>query len=451
MLANKKIRIANGQGFWGDSSQAPIDLVNCGNIDYLTMDYLAEVTLSIMQKQKNKNSKAGYALDFISFLEKSLLKIKKNKIKIVTNAGGVNPVECKRRILDIADKLGVEIKVATISGDDIFAKMDDLIAKGVNFKNLDSGRNIKEVISNVCSANVYIDSFNISNALRLDADIVLAGRVSDPGLVLGPCIYEFGWTDNDYDLLAAGTVAGHIVECGAQCSGGNYSKWHEIEDLSNIGYPIVEMESNGSFIVTKDEKFGGLVNRFTVSEQILYELGDPENYISPDVVVDFTSIKISEIGKNKVLVSNVKGKEPTDTYKVSINYHKGYKSVGQLTVSGPRALDKAKLISNLVWSRLSRRGIDFDKKNTEFIGYNSCHKNLGSLSDNPSEVVVRIGVMDKNRDKVNEFGKEIAPLITNGPPGVTGFAGGRPKAQDVIAYWPALIDKKKIKTEVDAS
>ena len=217
MLGSSKIRIANGQGFWGDSPQAPIDLVNHAKIDYLTMDYLAEVTLSIMQKQKNKNSKAGYALDFIKFLESSLSKIKEKRIRIVTNAGGVNPLECKKRILDIAEKLNIDIKVATIVGDDIFHDMEKLIQQGVSFQNLDDKRNIKEVFENVCSANVYIDSFNISKALELGADIVLAGRVSDPGLVLGPCIYEFGWRKDDYDLLAAGTVAGHIVECGIWC------------------------------------------------------------------------------------------------------------------------------------------------------------------------------------------------------------------------------------------
>ena len=446
---NKVLKIANGQGFWGDSSQAPIDLVEKADIDYLTMDYLAEVTLSIMQKQKNKNPNAGYALDFILFLKKTLPVIKNKGIKVVTNAGGVNPHECRNQILTLAKDLNIDIKIAVISGDDIFLDLKNMVNEGVELNNLDTNQDISSVIDDVCSANVYIDSFNIAKALKLEADIVLTGRASDPGLVLGPCIYEFEWGEKDYDLLASGTVAGHIIECGAQCSGGNHSRWDQIEDLSNIGYPIVSIKPNGEFTVSKDSKFGGLINKFTVCEQILYELGDPENYISPDVVVDFTSINVLDLNDDKVLVTGVKGKPPTDTYKVSINYHKGYKGVGQLTVSGPEAIRKAQLIKDLIWSRLLRRGIDFDKKNTEFIGYNSCHKSLDSLSKNPSEVVIRIGVMDKDRDKVNEFGKEIAPLITNGPPGVTGFSGGRPKAQEVIAYWPTLIDKNKIQTKVD--
>lgn len=446
---DKIVKIANGQGFWGDSGQAPIDLIEKADIDYLTMDYLAEVTLSIMQKQKNKNPNAGYALDFILFLKKTLPLIKKNNVKVVTNAGGVNPYECRKQILNLAKELSVEIKIAVISGDDIFPDLSDIISEDVKLNNLDTNDSIDGIRDKICSANVYIDSFNIAKALELEADIVLTGRVSDPGLVLGPCIYEFGWEKEDYDLLASGTVAGHIIECGAQCSGGNHSRWDEVEDLSNIGYPIVHIKSNGEFMVTKDANFGGLVNKFTVCEQILYELGDPENYISPDVVVDFTSLSVSDLGENQVLISGVKGKKPTDTYKVSINYHKGYKGIGQLTVSGPNAIKKATLISNLIWSRLLRRGVDFDKKNVEFIGYNSCHKNLDNLSEEPSEIVVRIGVMDKDSNKVNEFGKEIAPLITNGPPGVTGFSGGRPKAQEVIAYWPALIDKTKIQTKVD--
>ena len=446
---DKIIKIANGQGFWGDSSQAPIDLVENADIDYLTMDYLAEVTLSIMQKQKNKNPNAGYARDFILFLNQTLAMIKEKNIKVVTNAGGVNPYECRKQILKLAKNLGIDIKIAVISGDDIFLDLKNMVNDGVSLNNLDNNESIDSVIDHVCSANVYIDSFNIANALRLEADIVLTGRASDPGLVLGPCIYEFDWKERDYDLLACGTVAGHIVECGAQCSGGNHSRWDQVENLSNIGYPIVSIKPDGEFTISKDSRFGGLINKFTVSEQILYELGDPENYISPDVVVDFTSINVLDVKKNEVLVTGVKGKPPTDTYKVSINYHKGYKGIGQLTISGPNAIRKAKLIEELIWSRLLKRGIDFEKKNVEFIGYNSCHKNLDNLSEDPSEIVIRIGVMDQERDKINEFGKEIAPLITNGPPGVTGFSGGRPKAQEVIAYWPTLIEKNKIQTKVD--
>ncbi len=446
---NKIIKIANGQGFWGDSSQAPIDLVEYSDIDYLTMDYLAEVTLSIMQKQKNKNPNAGYARDFILFLNKTLKVIKKKNIKIVTNAGGVNPYECRTQILKLAKDLGVDIKIAVISGDDIFLDLKNMLSKGISLNNLDTNKSIDPIIDDVCSANVYIDSFNIAKALELDADIVLTGRASDPGLVLGPCIHEFGWKKEDYDLLASGTVAGHIVECGAQCSGGNHSRWDQVEDLSNIGYPIVNIEANGVFTITKNNDFGGLIDKFTVCEQILYELGDPKNYISPDVVVDFTSINVENLSKNEVIITGVKGKAPTDTFKVSINYHKGYKGVGQLTISGPNAIHKAELIQELIWSRLSKRGISFEKKNVEYIGYNSCHRQIDSLSNNPSEIVVRLGVMDKNKDNINEFGKEIAPLITNGPPGVTGFSGGRPKAQEVIAYWPTLIGKDKIQTKVD--
>ena len=449
MLNDKKIRVANGQGFWGDSPQAPIDLVDSANIDYLTMDYLAEVTLSIMQKQKNKNPQAGFARDFIDFLKNSLPQIKKKGIKIITNAGGVNPIQCRKEILKIAKDLNIDVKVAAITGDDIFTDIDNLIANGADFKNLDSGLEVAPILKDICSANVYIDSFNIAEALKLDADIVLAGRVSDPGLVLGPCIYEFGWSRDDYDLLASGTVAGHIIECGAQCSGGNYSRWHEVDNLSKIGYPIVEIDSTGDFIVTKDESFGGLINNFTVCEQILYELGDPENYISPDVVVDFTSISVKDLGENRVFVNGIKGKEPTSTFKVSINYHKGFKAVGQITISGPSAIKKGTLIQDIIWDRLARKGIDFDKKKAEFIGYNSCHRGISLESQSPAEIVLRIGVMDKDKNKVNEFGKEIAPLITNGPPGVTGFSGGRPKAQEVIAYWPTLIDKKIIETKVN--
>ena len=445
----KTVKIANGQGFWGDSIKAPINLIKNGHIDYLTLDYLAEITLSIMQKQKMRNPLHGYALDFIDLFNSMKDEIIKKNIKIITNAGGVNPIECSKKIKKIISKKNKNYKVGIIKGDDILSQLDNIVNSGVDLSNLDTGEPLSLIRKNICSANVYIDSFTIKEALDKGANMVLAGRVTDPGLTVGPLLHEFNWTRNQYNKIASGTLAGHIIECGAQCTGGNFTKWMDVNDMHNIGYPIVSIDNSGTFDIIKAENTGGLINKFTISEQLLYELGDPCNYISPDVVVDFTSIKLSDLGNNKVFVSNVKGKKPTNTYKVSINYHKGYKAIGQLTVSGPNALKKAELINDLIWTRLSRKGIEFYKKNTDFIGYNSCHKNLDKLSEDPSEIVIRIGVMDKNQDKVNEFGKEIAPLITNGPPGVTGFAGGRPKAQEVIAYWPALIDKSQVKTKVD--
>ena len=443
----KKIKIANGQGFWGDSIDAPFDLIKYGKIDYLTLDYLAEVTMSIMQRQKKKNSKAGYATDFVNLIDKSIHLIINNKIKIIANAGGANPEACKDEILKIANRENLELKVAIVSGDDIYPNINTFQKEGEKFTNLNTGENFDKVKDKVYSANVYIDSFSIAKALELGADIVLCGRISDPGLVVGPCIYEFSWNRMDYDKLASATVAGHIIECGAQCSGGNFTKWNQVESLDNIGYPIVDIDDNGSFDIIKPESTGGLINRFTVSEQILYELGDPKNYISPDVCVDFTSFNLNETSSNTISVKGVKGFKPTDTFKVSISYFDGYKASGQLTISGPNALGKAKKASEIIWSKLKKAGIEFDETSTEYLGLSSCHGSISKMPDVINEIVLRVGVRSFCKNNVERFTKELAPLITAGPPGITGFAEGRPRVREIIAYWPTLINKDLIKTK----
>ena len=443
----EKIRIANGQGFWGDSIDAPFNLIKYGNIDYLTLDYLAEVTMSIMQRQKEKNPKAGYATDFVKLIDKSINYISQNKIKIIANAGGVNPESCRTELLKIFKRENVNLKVAIVEGDDIFNSIDKLVSKGEKLDNLYTLEKFNSIKDRVYSANVYIDSFSIAEALSLGADIVLCGRVSDPGLVVGPCIYEFDWNRKNFNKLASATVAGHIIECGAQCTGGNFSKWMDVESLENIGYPIASIAKDGTFDILKPELTGGLINKFTITEQILYELGDPKKYISPDICVDFTSLKLKEASENVVSVSNVKGFKSTDTYKVSISYFDGYKSSGQLTISGPNALAKAKKASSIIWKKLDEAGAKFDKTSTEFLGLSSCHGSLSKMPNVINELVLRLGVKSTCKKSVIRFTKELAPLITAGPPGITGFAEGRPRVKEVIAYWPTLIDKKLIKTK----
>ena len=441
----KIIKIGNGQGFWGDSIDAPVNLAKSGNIDYLTLDYLAEVTMSIMQKQKNKNPEAGYAKDFIPLMEKILPYIKKYNLKVITNAGGANPHSCREELIA---KIGSDVKIGIIEGDDIYGQINDLHFDGVPFSNMEDGKDFLDIKNDVCSANVYINSFPIAEALKKGAQIILAGRVSDPGLALGPCIYEFDWKIDEYDKLASGTLAGHITECGAQCTGGNFSDWNNVPDLANIGYPIIEMAYDGTFFITKNPGTGGLVNKNTVAEQILYEMGDPRKYISPDVCVDFTTFTIHDESKNRVKITDVKGSSPTDTYKVSISYFSGYKASGQLTVSGPNAYEKAQLTSEIIWKRLSNAGCEYDEKLSEYLGLSSCHGKINNIPKEINEVVLRLSVKDKSKEKVMRFGKEIAPVITSGPPGITGFSGGRPKAQEIIAYWPSLMPKKMIKTKV---
>ena len=443
------IRIGNGQGFWGDSIDAPVRLAKDGPLDYLTLDYLAEVTLSIMQRQKLKNPNTGYARDFLDLVERILPEISDKGVKVITNAGGVNPQSCRSELIQLAKNSGKEIKIGVIQGDDIFPTLAELRKKGVSFENMDTGADFDSIMDKVYSANVYINSSTISEALDKGAQIVLAGRVSDPGLALGPCIYEFGWKDQDYDLLAAGTLAGHITECGAQCTGGNYSRWQDVPNLADVGYPIIEMQPSGEFHITKHENSGGLISRETIGEQVLYEMGDPNHYISPDVCVDFTSFNINDLGGNKVSISNVAGLPPTDSYKVSISYFAGYKASGQLTVSGPNAYKKAQLTAEIIWKRLKNTGVTFEDTSTEYLGLSSCHGEINAFPSQINEVVLRLGVKDSDKNKVNRFGKELAPVITSGPPGITGFSGGRPKAQEIIAYWPALIPKQLVHTSVD--
>ncbi|MCH7494945.1 MAG: DUF1446 domain-containing protein, partial [Candidatus Marinimicrobia bacterium] len=306
----------------------------------------------------------------------------------------------------------------------------------------------KEIRESIVSANVYLGAAPMAEALAQGADIVITGRVTDTGLALAPMIHEFGWNSGDHDLLAAGTVAGHILECGAQSTGGNYTRWWDVPEYANIGYPIVEAFEDGSFVITKHENTGGLINIESVTEQLLYEMGDPTNYITPDCVVDFTSISLEEDGKDRVRVTGVKGGAATDTYKVSVNHFVGYKASGNLTISGPFAVAKAKKCAEIIWKRLEDAGCKYEETSTEYLGLDSSHGEINQMPEQVNEIVLRLGVRDNDKEAVERFGKELAPVITNGPPGITGFAGGRPRAQNIYAYWPALIKKELIKPEV---
>jgi hypothetical protein len=445
-----KVLIGYGQGFWGDSILGPVRLVREGPLDYLALDYLAEVTMSIMQKLKGRNPKAGYATDFVKMLERTLPDIHKKGIKVVANAGGVNPQACLDAVLELARKQGIKgLKVGVIEGDDILARLPELQKGGHMLANMDDGRPLSAVQDKLLSANVYIGAFAVAECLAQGAQIVIGGRLTDPALVAGPMIHEFGWSPTDYDKLAAGTMAGHIAECGAQCTGGNYTGWREVKDFVRIGYPIIEASPDGTFVVTKHDGTGGLVSRNTVVSQLLYEMGDPKRYLGPDCTADFTSARIEEVGKDRVRLSGIKGGPATETYKVSLSYENGYKAVSQLTVSGPDAIAKAKLCADIVWGRLAFDGCTFEEheKIVELVGAGVCHAGINE-SSNPPEVVLRLGVKCQDEKKVDRFGMEVVPLVTSGPPGVTGFAGGRAKATDIVGYWPALLDKKQVQTRV---
>jgi len=449
----EKIKIASGQGFWGDLIDAPYHQVTKGDIDYLVMDYLAEVTMSILQKQKNKNPELGYAKDIPELMKRILPIIKEKNIKVITNGGGVNPIACANSVIKVAKDLGIKnLKIGVVLGDDIKDRLDELIASGAQLKNMETNESIITVKDKILSANVYFGAFPIVEALQKGADIVITGRTTDTGLTLAPMIYEFGWKANDYDLLSAGTVAGHILECGAQSSGGNFlGDWQSIPNMAEIGFPIAEAYPNGEVIITKHLNTGGRVSFETVAEQLLYEIGDPKSYITPDCVADFTSIKLKDLNNDKVRMYDVKGFPETEFYKVSCSYSDGFSSVASLTYSWPQALTKAKAGDEILRKRLANLLLQFDEIRTEFVGYNSTHGPLAKElnEDDINEIMLRIAVRSHDYKSVERFGKEIAPLILTGPPAVTGFAGGRPKPSEIVAYWPALIPKKFVQPIVE--
>lgn len=445
---SKVIRIASGQGFWGDRSSAPVEQVKRGQIDYLMLDYLAEVTMSILQKQRSRDPSQGYARDFVDVISRIIKDITEKNIRVVANAGGVNIPACRDAVLAEARKAGLtgKVNVGVVTGDDILDRLPDLVKRGHTLTNMETGAPLSDIIDKVMSANAYIGAQPIIEALRQNAHIVITGRSTDTALTYAPMMYEFGWAADDWNKLAAGVVAGHINECGAQASGGNsLIGWENVPDMWDIGYPIIEAHDDGTFVVTKHDNTGGLINRSVVSEQILYELGNPKDYITPDVVADFTSIHLDDEGANRVRVHGVTGKQNTDKLKVSIAYHAGYKAVGTLVYSWPNAVQKAEMASRVLQERLDRAGYKYDAFRTEFVGWNSTHGHLaGPASDDIPEVEMRVGVRSTEKAPIEAFSRELAPLILTGPPSVTGFAGGRPRVQDIVAYWPALIDRTEI-------
>jgi hypothetical protein len=447
------IRIANGQGFWGDSLEAPVEQVRRGPIDYLTLDYLAEVTMSILQKQRSRDPKAGYARDFVDMIARVLPDLVSRRIRVIANAGGVNPAACRDAVLEIAKRQGIDIKVATVTGDDIMGRLDEFIARGVALKSMDTGEPLSTIRPHVQSANVYFGAFPVAEALGRGAQIVITGRVTDTGLALAPMIHEFGWKLDDWDKLSAGTIAGHTIECGAQCTGGNCQVGWETIDYADIGYPIIEAEPDGTFVITKHVGTGGRVDLDSVKEQLLYEMGDPHAYITPDCVADFTTIHLQQAGPDRVRFSGIKGHPATDSYKVSISYSAGFKAIGSLCYAWPDAYNKARAAEKIMRQRLDRLGLKFDAIHAEFLGANACH---GIASAEPSaecspdlaEVVLRFGVRSNDRAPVERFTKEIAPFALNGPPVVTGLGSGRPRVEEIVAYWPALIPKTEVAPEV---
>jgi hypothetical protein len=440
MAKPEMIRIANAGGYWGDDLRQFRRQVELGPVDYVTLDFLAEITMSIMQKQRARDPDAGYARDFIAQVEATLELLLERGVRVVTNAGGVNPAACRRAVLATAARKGRAIHVAAVAGDDLMPRLDELIAAGASLDNMEDRRAFAAVRERVSSANAYFGAWPVAEALRTGAQIVVTGRVTDTGITLAPMLHTFGWAADDWNHLAAGIVAGHIIECGAQSTGGNFTDWRDVPRFGDIGYPIVEMHADGSFVVTKHAGTGGAVTVRTVKEQLVYEMGDPRAYITPDVVADFGSIQLEQAGPDRVRVWGIVGRPAPPSLKISAAYGDGWKASGTLIISGPDALAKARTFADLFWERLRLR---YDSTLTEFVGASSCWGPLAPKLDVP-EVLLRLGVRDRDKGKLEAFARMVPAVILSGPPGVA-VTGGRPQAQEVVAYWPALVPRELVR------
>ena len=440
----KKIRIGNAGGYWGDDLSALKRQLTGGPLDYITMDFLAEITMSILQRQQKKNPELGYAVDFLNQLENCLPLIVKKNVRVISNAGGINPIGMGRKIIELAKKKSLNIKVGVVYGDDIVNHLYELTAAGERFTNMETGDDFFKVRSKISSANIYLGAEPVVKALDAGCQIIVTGRVTDTGITLAPMIHEFGWDMDDWDKMAAGVVAGHIIECGAQATGGNITDWDDVKTFHNIGYPIIEMEKNGDFVVTKHKNTGGLVSEKTVKEQLVYEMGDPQNYISPDGIARFDSIKLKPAGKDRVHISGIKGKPEPDFLKVSMSFEDGWKSNGSVLVCGPNVYEKAETIADIFWKKLQHK---YEDKRTDMIGTGSIWpSSLQGTETN--EIYLRFAVRDRDYNKVNDFGKALSTLILSGPAGMAVTAGGRPKPSLVVAYWPALMHRSRVKAKV---
>ena len=434
------IRIANAGGYWGDDLAQFRRQVERGPVDFVTLDFLAEITMSIMQKQRARDPRAGYARDFIAQVEETLPLLVERGVRVISNAGGVNPLACRAALLAMAQTHGRPLEVAAVVGDDVMERLGELNAAGVTLDHMDDGRAFSDVRARVSSANAYFGAWPVVEALASGAQVVVTGRCTDTGITLAPMIHAFGWAPDDWDRLAAGIVAGHIVECGAQSTGGNFTDWTAVRRFADIGYPVLEVSPDGSFVVTKHAGTGGAVTVRTVKEQLVYEMGDPRGYITPDVVADFASIRLEQAGRDRVRVWGVRGRPAPPALKVSVSYFDGWKASGSLIISAPDAAAKARAFAALFWERL---GLDFAERRAELVGHSACWGPLAPESD-PPEVLLRLSVRDADRDKIERFSKLVPAVILSGPPGVA-VTGGRPQAQEVVAYWPALTPRERVK------
>lgn len=447
-MAKDRLVIANCGGFWGDDPTAARRQVEGGPIDYLVMDYLAEVTMAILQKQRQGKPEAGWATDFLVQLEDVLPTCVAKGITIISNAGGVNPLACRAAVEKLAQKLGIadKVRVGVVLGDDIYPDLDGLLAGGEPLLHMDTGRPLTDVRSDVLSANVYLGAAPIVKALELGANVIVAGRVTDTAVTLAPLVHEFGWRLDDWDKLAAGIVAGHIIECGTQCTGGNFTDWQLVPSYARMGYPLVEVRPDGTFTVTKHPDTGGLVSLHTVAEQLVYEMGSAA-YVAPDCVARFDSISLRQEGPNRVHVSGIRGGPAPEKLKVSVSFAQGHRAFGRLVISGPRALEKARRVADAFWESVGGREA-WGHAVTQLVGYDACHPPL--QDHEPSELVLQLAVRDADEKRINQvWAPQLVPKVLGTVPGITYMADqGRPRASAVVGYWPALIARAPLQVRV---
>jgi hypothetical protein len=445
-MKKKSIRIGNGAGFWGDNPAAPKQLADHGQLDYLTLEYLAELTLSILAYQRMKDPGRGFVTAVPQVVGELADHFKSDQpLKLVTNGGGMNPTAC---VVEAAKKLVAagagRVRLAAVAGDDLLDRIDELIDQGEAFEHFETGQPLGDLREKIVSANAYMGVAGICDALDQKADIVITGRVADASLVVGPLIHEFGWSRDNWNKLAAGTVAGHLIECGAQVTGGMYSDWTPEISLGDIGYPIAEVAEDGSMVITKPAGTGGLVCSGTVAEQLVYEIGDPRRYMTPDVVANFSNVTAEDLSEDRVAVNGAEGTPAPDRFKVSMAYRSGFATTGEIVLAGAGAIENAKVAAEAIKQKMIAAGCEPDQFAFECLGSGATLPSVETQAKNVQEVVLRMQVRDSRKEVLENFASQIPALVTSGPPGVTGYVGARPKIYPVLAYWPSTIDKNRL-------